>query len=73
MNKGRAKVVSASSFLDLKAELSKKEDELRRNKAAGKTNTGGLKKTLDKVCPRPCTRINILFSFSTENCQVVPL
>ncbi|KAJ7637716.1 hypothetical protein DFH06DRAFT_1002281 [Mycena polygramma] len=34
--KAKAKGISASSFLDLKAELSKQEDEFSRNKAAGK-------------------------------------
>ncbi|KAJ7170622.1 hypothetical protein C8R43DRAFT_1085189 [Mycena crocata] len=36
--KAKAKGISASSFLDLKAELSKQEDEFSRNKAAGKSN-----------------------------------
>jgi hypothetical protein len=48
--KAKAKGISASSFLDLKAELSKQEDEFTRNKAAGKSNyiVGGVKRP-DKV------------------------
>ncbi|KAJ7363965.1 hypothetical protein DFH08DRAFT_680719 [Mycena albidolilacea] len=44
--KAKAKGISASSFLDLKAELSKQEDEFTRNKAAGKSNyiVGGVKR-----------------------------
>ncbi|KAF7374952.1 hypothetical protein MSAN_00381300 [Mycena sanguinolenta] len=44
--KAKAKGISASSFLDLKAELSKQEDEFARNKAAGKVNyvVGGVKR-----------------------------
>ncbi|KAJ7104207.1 hypothetical protein B0H15DRAFT_795014 [Mycena belliarum] len=44
--KAKAKGVSASSFLDLKAELSKQEDEFSRNKAAGKAKyvVGGVKR-----------------------------
>jgi hypothetical protein len=49
--KAKAKGISASSFLDLKAELSKQEDEFSRSKAAGKSNfiVGGVKRP-DKVC-----------------------
>ncbi|KAF8206519.1 hypothetical protein K438DRAFT_1578109 [Mycena galopus ATCC 62051] len=44
--KAKAKGISASSFLDLKAELSKQEDEFTRNKAAGKSSyvVGGVKR-----------------------------
>ncbi|KAF7330505.1 hypothetical protein MVEN_02490000 [Mycena venus] len=44
--KAKGKGISAGSFLDLKAELSKQEDELARNKAAGKPNyiVGGVKR-----------------------------
>ncbi|KAJ7739778.1 hypothetical protein DFH07DRAFT_983378, partial [Mycena maculata] len=44
--KSKAKGISASSFLDLKAELSKQEDEFTRNKAAGKSKfiVGGVKR-----------------------------
>ncbi|KAJ7274466.1 hypothetical protein B0H12DRAFT_399967 [Mycena haematopus] len=44
--KAKAKGINASSFLDLKAELSKQEDEFTRNKAAGKSNylVGGVKR-----------------------------
>lgn len=44
--KAKAKGISASSFLDLKAELSKQEDEFARNKAAGKSSyvVGGVKR-----------------------------
>ncbi|KAF5371861.1 hypothetical protein D9615_009564 [Tricholomella constricta] len=45
-NKAKAKGVSASSFLDLKAELSKQEEEFSKSKAAGKANfiVGGVKR-----------------------------
>ncbi|KAJ7475800.1 hypothetical protein FB451DRAFT_1397202 [Mycena latifolia] len=45
-SKAKAKGISASSFLDLKAELSKQEDEFSRNKAAGKAKyvVGGVKR-----------------------------
>ncbi|KAJ3815564.1 hypothetical protein EV368DRAFT_81778 [Lentinula lateritia] len=39
--KSKLKGVSTSSFFDLKAEISKKEDEFARDKAAGKTYTLG--------------------------------
>ncbi|KAJ6505956.1 hypothetical protein DFH09DRAFT_1335042 [Mycena vulgaris] len=44
--KAKAKGISASSFLDLKAELSKQEDEFSRSKAAGnpKFIVGGVKR-----------------------------
>ncbi|KAJ6494780.1 hypothetical protein C8R47DRAFT_1213459 [Mycena vitilis] len=44
--KAKAKGISASSFLDLKAELSKQEDEFSRNKAAGKSKyiVGGVQR-----------------------------
>ncbi|KAJ7227135.1 hypothetical protein GGX14DRAFT_628361 [Mycena pura] len=46
MSKAKAKGISASSFLDLKAELSKQEDEFTRNKASGKSSyvVGGIKR-----------------------------
>jgi hypothetical protein len=50
-NKAKAAGISASSFFDLKAELTKKEDEFAKNKAAGKKNAmivGGIKRP-DKV------------------------
>ncbi|GLB40200.1 putative protein with domain of unknown function (DUF4078) [Lyophyllum shimeji] len=45
-NKAKAKGVSASSFLDLKAELAKQEEEFAKSKAAGKANyiVGGVKR-----------------------------
>lgn len=45
-NKARAAGVSASSFFDLKAEITKKEDEFARTKAAGgsKYTVGGVKR-----------------------------
>jgi hypothetical protein len=48
--KAKAKGVSASSFFDLKAELSKQEAEFTKNKAAGKSSqiVGGIKRP-DKV------------------------
>ena len=49
-NKARAAGVSASSFLDLKAELAKKEEEFSKNKEVGKSAAlvGGVKRP-DKV------------------------
>lgn len=49
-NKARAAGVSASSFLDLKAELAKKEEQFVKDKAAGKGTSlvGGVKRP-DKV------------------------
>jgi hypothetical protein len=51
VDKARAAGVSASSFFDLKAELSKQEAEFSKNKAAGKSayTVGGTKRP-DKVC-----------------------
>ncbi|KAJ7592997.1 hypothetical protein C8J56DRAFT_779666 [Mycena floridula] len=40
-SKSKAKGISASSFFDLKAELSKQEQEFAKNKAAGKTTIIG--------------------------------
>ncbi|ESK89009.1 uncharacterized protein c3orf19-like [Moniliophthora roreri MCA 2997] len=37
MSRSKGKGISASSFFDLKAELSRKEEEIQRNKAAGKS------------------------------------
>jgi hypothetical protein len=50
MSKAKAKRVNATTFLDLKAEISKQEEEFSRNKAAGKGNyvVGGIKRP-DKV------------------------
>lgn len=50
-NKAKAAGVSASSFFDLKAELSKKEEDFAKEKAAGRATAlvGGVKR-LDKVC-----------------------
>lgn len=49
-NKARAAGVSASSFLDLKAELSKKEEQFAQDKVAGKnTSLIGSVKRPDKV------------------------
>lgn len=44
--KARAAGVSATSFLDLKAELAKKEDEFARSKASGTSRAiiGGVKR-----------------------------
>lgn len=49
-NKARAAGVSASSFMDLKAELVKKEEEFTKTKATGKSTAlvGGVKRP-DKV------------------------
>ena len=47
-NKAKAAGVSASSFLDLKAELSRKEEELSKAKASGKV-VAAVKRP-DKVC-----------------------
>ncbi len=46
VDKAKAAGISASSFFDLKAELSKKEAEFSKNKAAGKANAvvGGVKR-----------------------------
>jgi hypothetical protein len=50
VNKAKASGVSATSFLDLKAELSKQEAEFSNNKAKGKSRyiVGGVKRA-DKV------------------------
>lgn len=50
MSKSKGKGVSASSFFDLKAELSKQEQEFTKNKAAGKSYIVGGVKRPDKVC-----------------------
>lgn len=49
-NKAKAAGISASSFFDLKAELSKQEDDFAKSKAAGKSTliVGGVKRP-DKV------------------------
>ena len=49
-SKSKAKGISASSFFDLKAELSKQEADFARAKGSGKSTTiiGGVKR-LDKV------------------------
>ena len=51
-DKSRAAGVSASSFLDLQAELERKKQEFAKNKAAGKAMAvvGGTKRP-DKVRP----------------------
>ena len=49
-NKAKAAGVSASSFLDLKAELSRKEDEFAKAKASGASAVIGGVKRPDKVC-----------------------
>lgn len=51
-SKSKAKGISASSFFDLKAELSKQEAEFTKAKAAGKSTAvvGGVKRP-DKVRP----------------------
>jgi hypothetical protein len=50
MSKAKAKRVNVTSFLDLKAEISKQEEEFAQNKAAGKGNyvVGGVRRP-DKV------------------------
>lgn len=50
-NKAKAAVISASSFFDLKAELTKHEEDFAKNKAAGKSSATvrGVKRP-DKVC-----------------------
>ena len=48
-NKSKAAGISASSFFDLKTEISKQEEEFARSKAAGKT-TARVQKA-DKVSP----------------------
>ncbi|KAJ7650324.1 hypothetical protein FB45DRAFT_819514 [Roridomyces roridus] len=57
-SKSKAKGISAGSFLDLKAEVSKKEDEFSRNKAAGKSKyiVGGVQRPDKK--PTVWTRQN---------------
>ncbi len=57
--KSKAKGISASSFLDLKAELAKKEGEFSRNAASGKKPSKPEKVTspeilLDSVNLRSC-------------------
>ena len=56
MNKAKAAGISASSFFDLKAELSKHENQFAKNKAAGKSTTivGGVKRP-DKVSLKSLT------------------
>ncbi|OJT15212.1 Coiled-coil domain-containing protein 174 [Trametes pubescens] len=51
VDKAKAAGISASSFFDLKAELSKKEAEFSKNKAAGKANAvvGGVKRDNKKL------------------------
>ena len=51
-SKAKAKGISASSFFDLKAELSKQEAEFSKAKASGTVRpiVGGVKRP-DKVCP----------------------
>lgn len=58
VDKAKAAGISASSFFDLKAELSKKEAEFSKNKAAGKANAvvGGVKRD-NKVCTARRTRV----------------
>lgn len=60
VDKAKVKGVSASSFFDLKAELSKHEEEFARNKAAGKSNVivGGVPRA-EKVC--------FIFPFNISN------
>jgi hypothetical protein len=50
-NKAKAAGIGASSFLDLKAELTAKEKEVAENRTAGKKTTGGQKH--GKVCLSP--------------------
>lgn len=62
-NKAKAAGVSASSFFDLKAELSKKEEEFSKAKASGKTALVGGVKRPDKVCsPSRKVRFSMLVS-----------
>lgn len=58
-DKAKAAGISASSFFDLKAELSKKEAEFSKNKAAGKANAvvGGVKRD-NKVCTAQKARVS---------------
>ncbi|KAF8732371.1 hypothetical protein AX14_004495 [Amanita brunnescens Koide BX004] len=51
--KAKSKAISASSFLELKAELAKKEEEISKLKAAGKSTTiaGGPKRPDKKPTP----------------------
>ncbi|TFK40309.1 hypothetical protein BDQ12DRAFT_602657 [Crucibulum laeve] len=60
--KAKAKGISASSFFDLKAELSKQEEQFTKNKAAGKSSTlvGGVKRPDKKptVWARPNKGVN---------------
>lgn len=65
-NKARAAGVSASSFFDLKAELAKKEEEVAKNRAAGKhTLVGGVKRP-DKVRKYACCRTSRLVSWNPQ-------
>jgi hypothetical protein len=49
-NKAKATGISASSFLDLKAELSVHQQEFLKNKAAGNTTIRGLGKPVKVIC-----------------------
>lgn len=53
MSRAKAKGVNVTSLFDLKAEISKQEEEFTKNKAAGKSNyvVGGIKRP-DKVSHR---------------------
>jgi hypothetical protein len=53
MSRAKAKGVNVTSFFDLKAEISKQEEEFAKSKVSGKNNyvVGGIKRP-DKVsCP----------------------
>lgn len=51
-DKSKAKGISASSFLDLRAELAKKQEEFTKSRSAGKPTytTGGVPRPENKVC-----------------------
>ena len=75
-SKAKAKGVSASSFFDLKAELSKKEAEFAKSKAAGKNLAivGGVKRP-EKVSlvVHCCSKSKLLFFLVPEtNCLGPP-
>lgn len=64
-SKSKAKGINASSFFDLKAELSKQEAEFLKAKATGsvKPIVGGVKRP-DKVCSVPTSLPNGMLIFA---------
>jgi hypothetical protein len=70
--KAKAKGVSASSFFDLKAELSKQEAEFSKSRAAGRSNQifGGVKRP-DKVQLTLC-QLLVVHSYLIETDDMGP-